>query len=193
MIEVKIGELYQNRTLKYLVPALNYYGPTLKTKLNLGFKLAFGIFDTSLEGSYLEGQKNIFILMDRAVKPDMYASFCKWIKLQEYYVTDYSYDDMETGRRQMFVLAFPPALEDSYSKFLKGQYSFMYTKTEIAAYFGEPRKAEARGVFQRDLHAKIEYIKKVREEYNTNLLPEDFKNHRHEYDFPPNKEEEFFN
>ena len=34
-MDIQIGKLYINRTVKYLVPGLNFYGPTLKTKLNL--------------------------------------------------------------------------------------------------------------------------------------------------------------
>ena len=58
IMEIEVGKLYPNKTFKYLVPALNYYGETLKVKMNLVQKLAFGIYDTLLEGSYLEGQKN---------------------------------------------------------------------------------------------------------------------------------------
>ena len=93
-MEIEIGKLYVNRTVKYLVPALNYYGPTLKTKLNLVFKLAFGIHDSLLEGTHLEGQKNIFVLVDKLVRPDLYQNFMDWVKHQEYYVTDYAYDSI---------------------------------------------------------------------------------------------------
>ena len=133
-IETKIGEIYRNKTLLYLVPALNFYGPTLKVKLNLVFKLAFGVYDTLLDGSHLEGQKNIYILIDKAIRPELYENFMTWVKHQEYYVTDYAMDELE-GRRQMLVLAFPLELEDAYDKFLEGKYSKMYQKQEIATFF----------------------------------------------------------
>ena len=144
-MEIEIGKLYINRTVKYLVPGLSFYGPTLKTKLNLVFKLAFGIHDTLLDGSHLEGQKNIFILVDKLVRPDLFQNFMDWVKHQEYYVTDYTYDAiMEShSRKHMVVLAYPPSMGDSYDKFLLGKYSKMYTKKEILTYFSEENKVEA--------------------------------------------------
>jgi len=89
-MKIEIGRLYINKTVKYLLPGLGYYGPTLKTKLNLVHKLAFGIHDNLIEGTHFAGQRNIFILLDRLVRPDLYENFMSWIKHQNYYVTDYS-------------------------------------------------------------------------------------------------------
>jgi len=194
-MQIEIGKLYTNKTVKYLVPALNYYGPTLKTKLNLVFKLAFGVYDSLLEGTYLEGQKNIFILVDKYVRPDLYQNFIDWVKHQEYYITDYAYDSIleHNSRKQMIVLAFPPTLADAYDKFLLGKYSLMYTKTEIQTFFGEDNKALARHVLTKTHYAKLEFIVKVKETFGTVLEQQDFLEGSWEYDLPPNSEEEFFN
>jgi hypothetical protein len=194
-MNVEIGRLYTNRTLKYLVPGLNFYGPTLKTKLNLVFKLAFGIHDTLLEGSYLEGQKNIFILVDKLVRPDLFQNFMDWVKHQEYFVTDYTYDAiMEAhSRKHMIVLAFPPSMGDCYDKFLLGKYSKMYTKKEITSYFAEESKVETRQVLVRTIHAKQRLISQIKSIFNTQLEEQDFLADFWEYDLPPNQEEEFFN
>jgi hypothetical protein len=190
-MKIEIGCLYKNRTLKYLVPALNYYGETFKTKFNLVFKLAFGLHDSLLDGSYLEGQKNIFILLDRKSRPDLYENFMNWMKSQEYYVTDYSYDDIEKGRIQTLVIAFPNELSDAYDKFVKGKYSKMFTRTEVERMFKED-KVEARDIFYRRLPGRDNLIKVVREEFGTKLEYTDIKK-GFEYDIPPRKEEEFFN
>lgn len=190
-IETKIGEVYQNRTLKYLVPALNYYGPTLKVKLNLVFKLAFGVFDTLLDGSYLEDQRNIFIMIDKAVRPELYENFMAWVKHQEYYVTNYSVDELEKGRKQMLVLMFPPKLGDAYDKFLKGKYSKMYQKQEIATFF--ENKPATINVFNRSVYAKQEFIELVKDTFGTNITPESFRREVFEYDLPPDKYQEVFN
>lgn len=194
-MNIEIGKLYQNRTLKYLVPALNYYGPVLKTKLNLVFKLAFGIHDSLLEGSYLQGQKNIFILVDKLVRPDLFQNFIDWIKHQEYYVTDYTYDSIlePDSRKHMIVLAFPPSLADAYDKFLLGKYSLMYTKSEIDTFFSDENKALARHVFCKSYFAKEEFINKIKDTFGVILNYQDFLQGSWEYDLPPNKEEEFFN
>jgi hypothetical protein len=194
-MQIEIGHLYVNRTLRYLVPALNYHGPTLKTKLNLVFKLAFGIHDSLIEGTYLEGQKNIYILVDKLVRTDLYQNFMDWIKHQEYYVTDYAYDSIldHNSRKQMIVLAFPPKLADAYDKFLLGKYSLMYTKSEIQEYFGDENKATVRQVLTKSYFAKSQFKIQVKETFGTILEEQDFLQGSWEYDLPPNEEEEFFN
>ena len=194
-MDIVIGKLYINRTVRYLVPGLGFYGPTLKTKLNLVFKLAFGIHDTLLEGSHLEGQKNIYILVDKLVRPELFQNFMDWVKHQEYYVTDYVYDSiMENhSRKHMIVLAYPPSMEDTYDKFLLGKYSKMYTRKEITSYFAEESKLETRQVLMKTVHAKHRFISSVKEAFDTLLEEQDFLTGFWEYDFPPNTEEEFFN
>jgi hypothetical protein len=194
-MEIELGKLYVNRTVRYLVPALNYYGPTLKTKLNLVFKLAFGIHDSLLEGTHLEGQKNIFILVDKLVRADLYQNFMDWVKHQEYYVTDYAYDSIleHNSRKQMIVLAFPPELADAYDKFLLGKYSLMYTKNEVNDYFGDENKATARHVLCKTIFAKNQFKLLIKETFDVMLEEQDFLQGSWEYDLPPNEEEEFFN
>mgnify|MGYP000972535181 FL=1 len=194
-MNIQIGQLYINRTVRYLVPGLGFYGPTLKTKLNLVFKLAFGIHDTLLEGSHLEGQKNIYILVDKLVRPELFQNFMDWVKHQEYYVTDYVYDSiMENhSRKHMIVLAYPPSMGDAYDKFLLGKYSKMYTRQEITSYFTEESKLETRQVLMKTVHAKHRFISSVKKAFDTLLEEQDFLTGSWEYDFPPNTEEEFFN
>lgn len=194
-MDIQIGKLFINRTVKYLVPGLNFYGPTLKTKLNLVFKLAFGVHDSLIEGSHLEGQKNIYILVDKLVRPDLFQNFMDWVKHQEYFVTDYAYDAiMEAhSRKHMIVLAYPPTMGDSYEKFLLGKYSKMYTKKEITSFFAEESKKEVRQVIVKTVHAKTRFIALIKETFGTILEEQDFLTGYWEYDLPPNEEEEFFN
>jgi len=194
-MDIQIGKLFINRTVKYLVPGLNFYGPTLKTKLNLVFKLAFGVHDSLIEGSHLEGQKNIYILIDKLVRPDLFQNFMDWVKHQEYFVTDYAYDAiMEAhSRKHMIVLAYPPTMGDSYEKFLLGKYSKMYTKKEITSFFAEESKKEVRQVIVKTVHAKTRFITLIKETFGTILEEQDFLTDYWEYDLPPNEEEEFFN
>jgi hypothetical protein len=194
-MDIIIGKLYINKTVKYLVPGLGFYGPTLKTKLNLVFKLAFGIHDTLLTGSHLEGQKNIFILIDKLVRPDLFQNFMDWVKHQEYFVTDYVYDSIleAHSRKHMIVLAYPPSMGDAYDKFLLGKYSKMYTKQEITSYFAEEAKVETRQVLVKTVHAKHRFISLIKATFNTQLEEQDFLIGSWEFDLPPNEEEEYFN
>jgi hypothetical protein len=187
---IEVGKLYENKTLKYLVPALRIYGETFKAKVNLVYKIAFGISDSLLEGSYLEGQPNLFMLVDRTVYPNNFNNFTNWIKTHESYVTDYPYGSELDARFHMFVLAFPPHLGDAYSKFLDGRYSKMYTKDEIEFFF-EGRES-TKTVLTKRISAIPTLLEKISHEFGENLSYEEVKGFN-EYDLPPKKEEEFFN
>lgn len=194
-MKIEIGRLYINKTVKYLVPSLGFYGPTLKTKLNMVNKLAFGIHDNLIEGTHLAGQRNIFILLDRLVRPELYENFMSWIKHQDYYVADYPYDDVQEAysRKHMLIISYPEKLGDVYDKFLLGKYSKMYSKEEIELYFQEEGKAMAKHVLCRTAFAKNSFTFAVRDRFGTDLEEQDFLIDHWEYDFPPNAEEEFFN
>jgi len=187
-MELEIGKLYRNRTLKYLVPALNFYGPTLKTKFGLIQWLAVGVHDKLIDGSYLEGQQNLFILVDKFVRPDSYQNFIDWIAYQPFFVTTYQ---VQEERFTMLVIAFPYQLADAFDKFKQGKYSKMYSEEEIRNFFGE--KPEARKVLKRYNEAKYEFTVLVKKTYGTDLVEEDFKKEVFEYDLPPVPKEEIFN
>ena len=48
-MQIQSGKLYENRTWKYLYPCLKVYGSTLKTYLNIFFKLAVGLGDHNID------------------------------------------------------------------------------------------------------------------------------------------------
>lgn len=189
-MKIELGTIYQNRTLRYLVPAFNLYGEVFKIKFNTIFKVAFGIQDSLLEGSYLEDQQNIYILIDKAVKNNLFLSYMNWIKLQKYYVADYAYDNLENGRFHMLALAFPEHMSLSYSEFKKGNYSLMYSKDEVESLF---KNEEVKAVLLKKDSAFSSYNKILKENFGTELSFEEFKSFNGEYDIPPKREEEYFN
>jgi hypothetical protein len=188
---LEAGKIFPNRTVKYLVPALNLYGPVLKTKINLVSILGIGLFDMAIEGSHLHGQKNIYFLLNKASRTDLFNDFIRWVSYQEYYVTDYNFDPVENSTRHMVVLAFPPSMHLAYDLFIEGKYSKMYTKNELAEFFAG--REAALGIFKRERFAKESFKKKVLSAFGTVLTEEDFLTEIFEYDFPPTKEQEFFN
>lgn len=190
-MQINLGTIYVNKTYKYLLPCLRLHGPTFVAKLNSIFNLAFGIHDSLLDGTDFEQQKVIYILSDKLYQPAKFQNFLNYIKNQEYYVTDYAYDDIEKGRKHMVVIKFPESHIDVYDKFIEGKYSKMYCKNELERFF--PKDSEAKNVLTKSLSIRDIFIKKINESFGTSLTAKDLKNEGMEYDFPPEKQKEFFN
>lgn len=191
-MQIEIGKLYINKTYKYLLPALKVYGPTFQTKVNSIFNLAFGIHDIVLDGTPFETQRAVYMLCDKLYQPAKFDNFLNYIKHQEYYITDYAYDDLENGRKHMVVISFPEKYADIYDKFLEGKYSKMYCNDEVAYFFPDV-DLEARGVIKRTPKMAEIFIQKVYNSFGTRLTPRDLKIEGMEYDFPPEKVKEIFN
>lgn len=191
-MQIEIGKLYINKTYKYLVPVLKVYGENFILKVNSIFNLAFGIHDTLLDGTPYETQRAVYMLCDKLFQPQRFDSFLKFVKNQEYYITDYAADDAETGRQHMVVLAFPEKYGDAYDKFLEGKYSKMFCKDEIH-YFFPDKDSEAREVVERTSNMGTIFINKVKNSFGTELTTSDLKVNGIEYDFPPEKQKEIFN
>lgn len=188
-MDINIGSLYVNRTLLYLVPTLKVYGSTFSDKLNAITKLAFGVGDTLMEGTPYEGQRLIYIMIDKYVRTDLVTSFMNWIKNQEYYVTDYAVDETHTDRKHMIVIEFPESLGDIYDKFFEGKYSKMYVKEEVSKFFN--RESEAKEVITKSSTARDRFKTKVKQDFDVELEISDLR--EMEFDYPPKKQEEIFN
>lgn len=189
-MNIVIGKLVENKTLDYLFPILKIYGSTFLAKFNLTHKLAYGIHDCVLDGTPFEEQRKICMLIDRKSRPNLYEDFMRWIRLQDYYMTDYSNDHTITGRMQMVLIEVPETHASIYDNFLKSSYSKMYRRHNIEDFF----KAESysKQVLMKSSEVGPSFVKKVNEKYGTTLTVEDF-DEEGEYDFPWEKQNEFFN
>ena len=190
-MQIELGKIYVNKTYKYLLPCLKMHGPTFVVKLNSIFNLAFGLHDCLLDGSDYQQQKLIYILSDKLYQPAKFQNFLNYVKCQDYYVTDYAYDDIEKGRKHMVVIKFPEKYNDIYDKFKKGKYSKMYCKDEIEQFF--PKDSEVKRILVKSLSMRDVFIQKVFDSFGTTLSHKDLKDENIEYDFPPEKQKEFFN
>lgn len=192
-MQIQLGTLYVNKTSKYLLPCLKLYGDTFITKLNSVFNLAFGLHDGVLDGTDFEPQKLIYILSDKLHQPAKFQNFLNYVKHQNYYVMDYAFDDIETGRKHMLVIKFPESHYHSYDKFIEGKYSKMYTKEEIDKFF--IRESEVKQVITRDSRMIPIFIERIKESFGktTEIFKEDLIENDVEYDFPPEQQKEFFN
>lgn len=142
-MQIQSGNLYENRTWKYLYPSLKRYGPRLLKELSLFFKLGVGIGDYNMTG---EKYGNcLFILVDtniqfnNSVEIENYKSnfskFLDWVSYEPFYVDDYIYEGMGGSEKHMVVIRIPADHDKSYMHFIRGQYSQMYKQREINEYF----------------------------------------------------------
>lgn len=184
------NSIVKNKTYKYLAPSFRVFGDTFVAKFNSVHKLAIGIHDCILDGTEFEGQPLVYVLLDKWYRPPIFKDFINWIQYQDYFVHQYAYDDLLTGRRHMVVLRYPQKYEDIYYKFTQGKYSQMYSKQELRRIFeGHP----AYDVLNRSPKARVEFTERLNTKYHTTILPSELIGEGLEYDFPLDKREEFFN
>lgn len=191
-MKIEIGKTYHNKTLKFLLPSLKLLGTDFRAKLNSVQTLAFGVHDTSLDGTPYEDQRLVYILIDKLVKPLQFNNFVAWIRNQEFYAADYAFDNLETGRMHMVAVTYPDKYGDAYDKFIKGKYSKMYVKDEVKVFF-DAGKEEAKGIINKTKDSGEIHVKNLNATYNSSITLKCLLTEGGEHDFPPQKHEEIFN
>ena len=218
-MQIQSGNLYENRTWKYLYPCLKRYGPNLLKELSLFFKLGVGIGDYNMTG---EKYSNcIFILVDtdiqfnnqpeREVYKNSFSKFLDWVSYEPFYVDDYIYEGMGSSEKHMVVIKIPSNHDKSYMHFIRGQYSKMYEQKEINEYFKyitiakkdieEIRNSKienTRDILFKNKEYLDKFLNKVCKDFaikigdkETDLKKKNFL--EAELDYPPKLQEEIFN
>lgn len=187
-MQIEIGRYYVNKTWKYLLPIIKSFGNTFLVKYSSIWKLGTGIYDHSFNGKYID-DKLLFILFDKKVKPKIFNNILEYFKYQDYYHSDYAYDDIEEGRMHMVVFKVPEQYYDAYDFFMKGQYSQMYSEDEISFLF----KATEKGldVMHRTEEAYNRMIVNTKKSFNVDITKNDLIGA--ELDFPIENNKEIFN
>lgn len=188
-MDIRIGQAYVNATYKYLRPALRLYGPTFVTKFNSFNKLAYGIHDRLFDGAPVQMMRTVYILIDKYVQPGSFEQALNWMKLQEFYITDYNVGSLGS-RKHMLVLLFPSEYYPIYDKFIEGKYSEMYMKDELELMF--PKPSDEKDVLVKNFRAREKFIQKVFDKFDTVITEEDLKGTGKELDFPPSIKEDTF-
>lgn len=189
-MQLKYGTIYRNRTLRYLVPGLRKYGEPFITKMNNLPALGFFLFDSVLDGTHYQDQKNIYIIYDTAIRASFTNTVINWFRNQYFFVTQYPVG--ENPRLACLVIQYPFELENTYDAFMRSKYSFMYVKEEIDKFFFGEIHHEARGVLLKTKNSAFAHIKKVKEDFGTELSLAELAHESYQYDYPWNKEEEIF-
>lgn len=211
-MQIQSGELYKNRTWRYLYPSLKIYGKELMTYLSQFLKIGVGIGDSNTNIK----DPCIFILIDTNMAfktqaeldsyKNRFANFLNWLKYQPYYITDYVYDGLDSGgEKHMIVLRISYKHDLSYTSFIKGKYSEMYKQSDVYSYFGvvslpknkqteiklNKELEETRGILFKDSKYIPAFAKIVNGRFGTDNPDSDFIGA--ELDFPPELSEEIFN
>jgi len=189
----KIGknkEIIKNRTYKYLMPPLGYYGGKFIAKIKSLKILAFAIGDRDLDNSFIKDRECIYILYDEAYRPRITKGILDWLYNQDYFIEETYFTDHNSSLRYL-IIEFP--FERAIKNFVRGKYSCMYSKEDVEIYFSKNNSTEAYKVFTKDREMVEKHIKRVNDLYKTNVSSSEIDLEKFECDFKPDLRDEVFN
>lgn len=171
--------LYQNRSLRYLLPLLKYYGNDFVDRVNtLEIKFC-GIGDYAINTNVGE---NMYIVIE-ITKEKYFENFMNYIIKQEFYIQDYIFSLKKN--LHAFVVRFPfPQIIDN---FLAGQYSSMLSTDDIERYYQKTYKVRGveyytsvYSILTKREEQKQVFLDTIHRDFGTADIVGDF-----EYDYPP--------
>jgi Fe-S cluster assembly iron-binding protein IscA len=184
-MKIKIGRVYKNRTLKYILPLIKkYHDNLLITMLNSVGILAVGIGDMIYDSKLVKNQ-HVFVLIDNKANPSIFNELIEYVMDKDYYEDDYPFDNLLTGRMQMVIFKLP---KDIIKEFLEGKYSKLYYYEDARDFILDDNTFN---VLIKSKEHKATFIKELQVEFGTTLTMEELGDR--ELDIPPKKPEEFFN
>lgn len=187
-------EFYKNKTRKYLMPCLKGYGEHYANFISSVFKLAVGIYDTSIKDTPINSDRCIFMLTDMNPGSTAYLNFLDYIKKHMSYVTDYCFEpSIEDVTKRMFILRIPVQYEKAYEMFIQGKYGNMFTEKEIDDLFNAKRSKNEIAILKRDASAITNLQDSIKREHGQFIKDSDFIGDILEYETPLDKFEETFN
>jgi hypothetical protein len=188
-MNIKAGELYINKTMKYLLPVIKDYGQELSTNINNLFKLGFGVKDALFTDKDMNC--HIFILVDTSIDRDKFNTTLLWLQQQPYYEHDYPFDDIKRGSKHMIVLKIPEHHIPAYQNFITSKFSKMYHKDDIDKYF---KKTDARyKVLTKDSETLKAYVDEINKTFDAQYTYAEWIKDDVEIEKPINLKEEIFN
>ena len=188
-MQIIIGKYFVNKTWKFLIPTLKSYGETFLAKYSPLWKLSAGIYDASFEGKD-EDEKLIYVLFDKLHKAAVFENILQFFKYQEYYHTDYAFDDLETGRMHMIVFKVAPEWHNAYDAFRKSEYSMMFNDKQIDFLF-KNANTDALAILTRQPSAYNRMITNIDTSFGSKVTKYDLLGA--ELDFPLENVKEIFN
>lgn len=192
-MQLEVGKFYVNRTRKYLVPVLQTFGEDFQKMWATVHKVAVGIGDAITLKSNVEYNQHLFILVDAQISADNFIIFRNWLRDQDFYETDYEFDDLYRGYMHMFVIQFPEQYLHVLESFKKSEYSKMFTKEELQLFFSHETKEIIKKVLTKDPSHKEVFAKQLTDEYGVSGLGPNDITDAYELDLPLEDSHEKFN
>jgi hypothetical protein len=191
-MKLQIGEIFLNRTKKYLLPAIKQFGSEFTENINGLQKIAIGIGDFVCNKSGLTYEKHLFILID-IKNTKGFQTRLNFFRQHDSYEDDYSFDRLIDGQFHMLIIQMPDNFY-ALSEFRNSKYSKMYTIEEINKLFFPIKKyEEIRKILIQDKNYRVTFAKQIAKDYNEPDFTEDQLDDDAELDYPIKSIEEIFN
>jgi len=190
VMEIQDGQFYINKTNQYLLPIISDYGISIIKRVASVFKLGVGIGDAVLPDN-VELNNPLFMLIDINMRRTRFLNVMEWFREQDFFIFDYSYDDIIDGNKHMIVIETPKNYINAYEHFLNSEFSKMYSELELNIFF--KKGDEKRNVLLKNEIAIINFVDVMNEEFDSNYSYKLWEELDNEADFPIMMKEEIFN
>lgn len=206
-IEIKRGQTYFNQTLRFLTPSLTVYDSLVDYLLPLQ-TLAWTIGDHNYSQD-IKNHLHAVIDVNGRYKYDRYLdkktgykdfySFIEFIKNQDYYVDDYTFNDYA----HVVIFNIHEMFGNLIDKFIEGKYSQLYTEKHLKMGVIS-KKIKIRGkyiesvpykIITRDKEYRKEFFKKLNTDFKSKVDPfdKDIINDDRELEYKPFLKQEILN
>lgn len=188
----KDGNVYENRTFKFVLPLLKIYGQSIINIYNQMRKVAVGINDFTAMQLGVDYDKHIFILVDientEAYLESSFDGFLETIRQHPAYEYDYCYDFKL--KLHMVIIKLPDRFVKALQHFKESRYSKMFNKADLDFFFSTKRGEVHKPILTKEHSYKKIFEEKIKENFVLQEAPQE---EWYEYDFPLELKEEIFN
>ncbi len=210
MIIIKSGEVFMNKTYKYLLPIVNTYSKEFIYQYNMVSEslLACGVNDVLYESAINEKNTHLLFLIydvngkfdatkkmyhDLKIGKSTFNQYLSFVRNYTHYINDYYFDNIK-GNRHCVILKVPTKYKQAYDKCLESKFSLMFTKSELTELKINAKTRSGKPdlrylVLTKDNSYRQQFEQLVNETFDTNIrLEKDV-----ELDFPFINKNEIFN
>ena len=202
-------EVTKNKVWRYLMPVVvRLHGNDFRDRFNSLFKMGCyigGLNSTPYMAVFVNVNAPNAKITDESFKYKKFEDFLEWFELQDFCEGHYPVESEREKKYKyhMLKVRIPEDLEHALKHFVEGEYSKMYTPTEIEEHFNfseTKRKTfskefltkldETRAILYKDPKLREEFLKKVNSKFDTKLTLDDI-SLTAEVDLPPTSKEDF--